>query len=76
MLLHQSASTVEESWRDLPGVFSHELVEACTDPDVTSGFTLNTVGELCDMNDVRVVQLPGLEHEVKLSVYWSELERA
>jgi hypothetical protein len=76
VLLHQSASTVEESWHYLPGVFSHELVEACTDPDVKSGFTLNTVGELCDMDDDRAVQLPGFEPEVKLSVYWSELERA
>ena len=28
------------------------------------------------MGDDRAVQLPGFEHEVKLSVYWSELERA
>jgi hypothetical protein len=76
VLLHQSASTAEESWHYLPGIFSHELVEACTDPDVRSGFILNTVGELCDMDDVRAVRLPGFEHEVNLSVYWSELERA
>jgi hypothetical protein len=76
VLLHQSASTVEESWHYLPRIFSHELVEACTDPDVKSGFILNTVGELCDMNDERDVQLPGLEHEIRLAVYWSELERA
>jgi hypothetical protein len=76
VLLHQSASTVEESWHYLPRIFSHELVEACTDPDVKTGFILNTVGELCDMGDERAVQLPGLEHEVKLAVYWSELERA
>jgi len=75
VLLHQSAGTVEESWHYLPSVFSHELVEACTDPDVKSGFILNTVGELCDMDEDRAVQLPGFEHEVKLSVYWSELER-
>ncbi len=76
VLLHQSASTTEESWHYLPSVFSHELVEACTDPDVSSGFTLNTVGELCDMDEDRPIRLPGLEHEIKLSVYWSELERA
>ena len=75
-LLHQAASTADESWHYLPRVFTHELVEACTDPDVRSGFSLNTVGELCDMNDMRPVQLPGLEHEVNLSVYWSELVRA
>jgi hypothetical protein len=75
VLLHQSASTVEESWRYLPGVFSHELVEACTDPDVKTGFILNTVGELCDMNDEHRVRLPGLEHEIALAVYWSELKR-
>lgn len=75
VLLHQSASTVEQTWHYLPGVFTHELVEACTDPDVRSGFILNTVGELCDMNEVRTAQLPGFEHKVDLSVYWSELER-
>jgi hypothetical protein len=74
VVLHQSASTVEESWRYLPRVFSHELVEACTDPDVTSGFALTPFGELCDMNDERAAQLLGLEHEVGLAVYWSELE--
>ena len=76
VLLHQSASTADESWHYLPSVFSHELVEACTDPDVSSGFILNTVGELCDMDEDRAVQLPDLEHEIKLAVYWSELERA
>jgi hypothetical protein len=76
VLLHQSASTVEESWHYLPRIFTHELVEACTDPDVKSGFILNTGGELCDMNEERDVQLPGLEHEIRLAVYWSELERA
>jgi hypothetical protein len=76
VLLHQSASTAAESWHYLPSVFSHELVEACTDPDIRSGFILNTVGELCDMDEDQVVQLPGLEHEVRLSLYWSELERA
>jgi hypothetical protein len=50
-------------------------VEACTDPDVKSGFVLNTVGELCDVDDERVVQLPGFEREVSLALYWSELER-
>jgi hypothetical protein len=76
VLLHQSASTVEESWQYLPRVFSHELVEACTDPDASSGFILNTVGEICDMNDTRPLRLPGLEHEITLAVYWSELERS
>ena len=76
VLLHQSASTAEESWQYLPSVFSHEVVEACTDPDVRSGFILNTVGELCDMDEDRIVLLPHLEHKIKLSVYWSELERS
>jgi hypothetical protein len=75
VLLHQSASTVEEAWHYLPSVFSHELVEACTDPDVRTGFIVNPVGEICDMGDERAVQLPGLEHEINLSAYWSELER-
>lgn len=76
VLLHQSASKVEDSWRYLAGIFCHELVETCTDPDVKTGFILNTVGELCDMDDERNVRLPGLEREVALAVYWSELERA
>lgn len=76
VLLHQAASTVTESWHYLPGIFSHELVEACTDPDVKTGFSLSNVGELCDMNKDLVVRLPGLDHEIKLSVYWSELVRA
>ena len=76
VLLHQSASTAADSWHYLPGVFTHELVEACTDPDVKSGFLLNTVGEICDMVEERSVQLPGFEHEVNLALYWSELERA
>ncbi len=76
LLLNQSANTVPETWQYLPGVFSHELVEACTDPDVKSGFIVNTIGEICDINDTRAVQLPNLEHEVTLAAYWSELERA
>jgi hypothetical protein len=81
VLLHQSANTVEQSWQYLPGVFTHELVEACTDPDVTSGFIVNpgwadNGAELCDMNQTGPVQLPGFEHEVNLAMYWSELEQA
>jgi len=76
VLLNQSANPVAETWRYLPGVFSHELVEACTDPDVKSGFIVNTIGEICDIDDTRVVHLRGLEHEVTLAAYWSDLERA
>ena len=75
VLLHQSASTVEESWRYLPGIFTHELVETCTDPDVRSGFIVDPFGEICDMGEERAVRLPGLEREIKLAVYWSELKR-
>jgi hypothetical protein len=75
VLLNQSANTVEETWRYLPGVFSHELVEACTDPDVKTGFIVSTIGEICDIDDTRATRLPGLEHEVTLAAYWSELER-
>jgi|GEM_PF-6476462 len=78
VLLHQSASTAEEAWHYLPGVFSHELVEACTDPDTTSGFHVVIDGkpeELCDLDDTRPVRLNGFAPEVKLAAYWSELGR-
>jgi len=80
VLLHQAASAADEAWHYLPRIFTHELVETCTDPDVKSGFILNPGfpggSELCDMGDERPVQLPGFEHEVNLAVYWSELLRA
>jgi hypothetical protein len=81
VLLHIASSTVEHSFHYLPGVFSHETVEACTDPDVTSGVSLENIdgtnksGEICDMDRVQSVRLPGFDHDIDLSVYWSEVER-
>lgn len=57
------------------GDFTHELVEACTDPDTSSGFRLNDGNELCDVGKEHTVRLPGLKHEVNLALYWSELKR-
>jgi hypothetical protein len=77
VLLNQSAISAEQTWDYLPGVFSHELVESCTDPDTRTGFFLNRIVdtiEICDINDTRSVQLPNFEKEVKLAAYWSGLE--
>jgi hypothetical protein len=77
VLLHQAASTADESWKYLPGVFTHELVEASTDPDLRSGFIVNPIGEICDTAFEPIpVRVPGFEHEITLSLYWSELVRA
>jgi hypothetical protein len=57
-------------------VFAHELVEACTDPDVRTGFIVAPIGEICDTDRAEVpAQLPGFEHQIKLALYWSELVR-
>lgn len=78
VLLHQAATKAEAAWLYLPGVFTHELVETCSDPDAASGFLLTLDGnvvELADLDDTRPVRLPRFEHTVELAAYWSELER-
>lgn len=74
VVLNQSAATSDQTWGYLPGVFSHELVEACTDPDTTSGFRLDNGEELADLEDERAIRLPGVDHVMRLAAYWSELE--
>jgi hypothetical protein len=76
VLLNQSAISADDAWNYLPGVFAHELVEACTDPDVRTGFIVAPIGEICDTDRAEVpAQLPGFEHQIKLALYWSELVR-
>lgn len=74
VVLHQSASTLDHSWHYIPGVFSHELVEACTDPEPPGGFLFQDGDEICDLNDERHVNLTGLDHEIDLAAYQSQLE--
>jgi hypothetical protein len=76
VVLNQAARIAEAIWLYLPGVFAHELVEASTDPDVKTGYVLDTGDELCDMNKTQTVTLDGLDHPVELALYWSELEGA
>jgi len=76
VLLNQSANSAEKTWHYLPGIFSHELVEACTDPNVTSGYRFEDGNEICDLDEDRPVELLGLGREVTLAAYWSDLEEA
>ena len=75
VLLNISSNDVDHTWHFLPGVFSHELVEACTDAEPPTGFAFTDGDEICDLNDERPVKLPGLEREVNLAAYWSDLEK-
>jgi hypothetical protein len=50
-------------------------VEACTDPEPPGGFLFQDGDEICDLNDERHVNLIGLDHEVDLSAYQSQLEK-
>jgi hypothetical protein len=73
-LLNWSANTLDNIWNStgsLPAVFAHEVVEACTDP--ATGFRLDNGEELADLDDVRTVQLPGIQQKISLAAYWSEL---
>jgi hypothetical protein len=73
--LNIAGQTTDHTFRFLTGVFTHELVEACTDPDTTSGYRLDNGDELADLNDTREITLPGLDHAVELAAYWSELDQ-
>jgi hypothetical protein len=75
VLLNQSSNELDHTWHYLPGVFSHELVESCTDPDPPGGFLFQDGDEICDLNDQRHVNLIGLDHEVDLAAYQSQLEQ-
>jgi hypothetical protein len=79
-----SGNTEENIWQSsgaLPTVFTHEVVEACTDPDDTSGYRLTPPpkatdpgeNELCDYAVSAVVRLPGFARDVNLEGYWSNV---
>jgi hypothetical protein len=85
VVLNWSGNTPTDVWNSihgLPEVFTHELVEACSDPDGESGYHLtgvsdsdgeNGLPEICDHSDRRSVRLPGFSRNVMLSGYWSNL---
>ncbi len=81
VVLNFSGNTVENIWGDLASVFTHELVEACTDPDGASGYRLTPPpnaknpgeNELCDFAPKVQLRLPGLSRDVGLESYWSNL---
>ncbi len=82
-VLNLSGNTADNIWGGggLVAAFTHELVEACTDPDGSSGYRLtpspNTAdpgeNELCDYAPSAQVRLPGLSWDVGLEGYWSNL---
>jgi hypothetical protein len=67
------AASLWNSSGGIPAVLSHEMVEACSDPDTSSGFHLDNGEEIGDINDVRGVQLPGITQTLGLAAYWSDL---
>jgi hypothetical protein len=81
VVLNYSGNTAENIWADLAATFTHELVEACTDPDGSSGYRLTPPpmpldpgeNELCDYGPIVQLQLPGLDRKVGLYKYWSNL---
>jgi hypothetical protein len=75
VLLNISSSDLDHTFHYLPGVFSHELAEACTDAEPATGFLFTDGDEICDLNDERPVNLTGLDREVNLAAYWSDLEK-
>ncbi len=71
-----TGSPVASLWNSsggIPAVLSHEMVEACSDPDTSSGFRLDNGQEIGDINDVRGIQLPGISQTLGLAAYWSDL---
>jgi hypothetical protein len=75
-VLAWTGSPVDSLWNSrgcIPAVLAHEMVEACSDPDTTSGFRLDNGDEIGDINDVREVQLPGIPQKLGLAAYWSDL---
>jgi hypothetical protein len=78
-VLNWSANTAKNVWNSsgcLPAVLAHELVEACTDPDTSTGYRLDNGEELADLKDVRTVRLPGLPRDIGVAAYWSDLANA
>jgi hypothetical protein len=76
VVLNNASNTLENIWRSvgsLPAVFGHEVVEACTDPGPTPGFSLDNGEELADLGQAKVVPVPGLQQSISIAAYWSEL---
>lgn len=77
VLLNLANNTEANTWKSssgLPAVLAHEMVEALTDPDVSTGFRLDNGEEIADLNDVRTIQLPGFSRDVGIAAYFSDLE--
>jgi hypothetical protein len=75
-VLNNASRTLDDIWASrgsLPAVFGHEVVEACTDPGPTTAFILDNNEELADLSDTRVVRLPGVQQDITLAAYWSQL---
>jgi hypothetical protein len=81
VVLNFSGNTEENIWGDLAVGFTHELVEACTDPDGSSGYRLTPApnpkdpgeNELCDYAPKIQLRLPGLRRDLGLESYWSNV---
>ena len=81
MILNYAGNTVENIWGDLAVAFTHELVEACTDPGGVNGYRLTPSpepkdpgeNELCDYAPKTQVPLPALPRPVGLEGYWSNV---
>jgi hypothetical protein len=77
VVLNLATNTEANTWNSklgLPATLTHEMVEALTDPNTSTGFRLDNGEEIADLNDVRTVQLPGFSRAVGLAAYFSELE--
>lgn len=76
-----TAANIWESSGSLPATFAHEVVEACTDPDGSTGYRLTPSqnaadageNELSDFAGQAVLRLPGMTRDVQLEGYWSNV---
>lgn len=89
VVLNWAGNTADNIWESsgaLPVVFTHEVVEACTDPD-GSGYHLDSPpnaadpgeNELCDYaatdsSPSSLLPLSGFSRQVRLEGYWSNLD--
>jgi hypothetical protein len=77
VVLNLAKNTEANTWNSnngLPAGLAHEMVEALTDPDTSTGFRLDNGEEIADLNDVRTVRLPGFSRDVGIAAYFSDLE--
>jgi hypothetical protein len=82
-----SGNTADNIWQStgsLPATFAHELVEACSDPDGSTGYQLTpsqnaadpAENELSDYAGTAVLRLPGMTRDILLEGYWSNVHDA